>query len=50
MNEEQVAGALAQAFDLHCTRTGPSIPAEEFRKIRPYQGCGSQIPLMAQRG
>ncbi|HEY6546642.1 MAG TPA: BrxA/BrxB family bacilliredoxin, partial [Vicinamibacteria bacterium] len=38
MDEEQVAAALRQAFDQHCARTGPSIPEDEFRKIRPYRG------------
>jgi putative YphP/YqiW family bacilliredoxin len=45
MNEDQVAAALTSAFDQHCARTGPSIPEDEFRKIRPYRGCGSKIPL-----
>ena len=49
MNEEQVSAALRKAFDEHCTRTGPSIDAETFKQIRPYQGCGSQIPLMGRR-
>ena len=45
MNEDQVAQALTGAFDEHCARQGPSIPPEEFQKLRPYQGCGSQIPV-----
>jgi putative YphP/YqiW family bacilliredoxin len=49
MDEEQVALALQGAFDAHCARTGPSLPAEEYAKIRPYSGCGSQIPLMPGR-
>jgi putative YphP/YqiW family bacilliredoxin len=49
MNEQQVSVALGKAFDEHCTKPGPSIDADEFKKIRPYQGCGSQIPLMAGR-
>jgi putative YphP/YqiW family bacilliredoxin len=49
MNEEQVSAALRKAFDEHCTRPGPSIDPETFKQIRPYQGCGSQIPLMGQR-
>lgn len=48
MNEQQVASALGQAFAKHCTKAGPSIDAETFNKIRPYQGCGSQIPLMGR--
>ena len=50
MNEDQVAQALSQAFDTHCTRTGPSIDAETFQKIQPYQGCGSKIPMATSRG
>ena len=30
-------------------KPGPSITAEEFNRIRPFQGCGSQIPLMGAR-
>jgi putative YphP/YqiW family bacilliredoxin len=49
MNEEQVSVALSQAFDQHCTRTGPSIDAKSFQEIHPFQGCGSQIPLAGSR-
>lgn len=49
MNEEQVSAALRKAFDQHCTKQGPSIAPEKFQQIRPYRGCGSQIPLMGQR-
>ena len=45
MNEDQVSAALREAFDRHCARKGPSIDAEKFKEIRPYQGCGSGIPL-----
>lgn len=48
MNEEQVSSALRGAFQQHCARTGPSIDPEKYQKIRPYQGCGSQIPLMGR--
>jgi putative YphP/YqiW family bacilliredoxin len=48
MNEQQVSTALRQAFDQHCAKTGPSIDTETYNKIRPYQGCGSQIPLMGR--
>jgi putative YphP/YqiW family bacilliredoxin len=48
MNEQQVSTALRQAFAQHCTKTGPSIDAETYQKIRPFQGCGSQIPLMGR--
>jgi len=49
MNEDQVSAALRKAFDAHCTKAGPSIDTEKFKQIRPYQGCGSQIPLMGAR-
>jgi bacilliredoxin len=49
MDEEQVAAALCGAFDQHCSRPGPSIDPEAFKRIRPYQGCGSQLPLAAPR-
>jgi putative YphP/YqiW family bacilliredoxin len=49
MNEDQVASALAKAFDDHCVRPGPSIDPETFRQLRPYRGCGSQIPVVNQR-
>jgi bacilliredoxin len=49
MNEQQVADALRHAFDAHCAKAGPSIDPETFAKIRPYEGCGSQIPLMNPR-
>jgi bacilliredoxin len=49
MDEQHVSVALRTAFDEHCSKPGPSIGAEKFKQIRPYQGCGSQIPLMGGR-
>ena len=49
MDEDRVAAALRKAFDEHCQRPGPSIDPEKFRQIRPYQGCGSQIPRLGNR-
>jgi putative YphP/YqiW family bacilliredoxin len=49
MDEAQVAASLRKAFEAHCSRPGPSIDPETFRQIRPYQGCGSQIPLARGR-
>ena len=46
MNEPQVAEALRNAYDTHCARTGPSIAPEKYKEIRPYEGCGSRIPMM----
>jgi putative YphP/YqiW family bacilliredoxin len=44
--DHEVAAALTGAFDAHCSRTGPSIDPEKFRELQPYQGCGSQIPVV----
>ena len=49
MDEDQVSMALRNAFDQNCAKPGPSISPEKFKEIRPYQGCGSQIPLMGRR-
>ena len=49
MNQDQVAGALQGAFDQFCSKPGPSVDAETYRKLQPYQGCGSSIPLMGRR-
>jgi putative YphP/YqiW family bacilliredoxin len=49
MNEPQVAEALKKAFDEHCAKRGPSIAPETYKQIRPFQGCGSQIPLTGSR-
>jgi putative YphP/YqiW family bacilliredoxin len=45
MTDEQVAAALVRTFDEHCAKRGPSVDPETFRKLQPYRGCGSQIPL-----
>ena len=49
MSEEQVAAALKTAFDAHCVKAGPSVDPETFQKLRPYEGCGSQIPRLDPR-
>jgi putative YphP/YqiW family bacilliredoxin len=49
MNEPQVAEALTKAFDEHCSRKGPSVAPEVYKQIRPYEGCGSKIPMMPGR-
>ncbi len=43
-NAQQVAKLLTGIFDQHSSKTGPSIPAEEFEKLSHAQICGSQIP------
>jgi putative YphP/YqiW family bacilliredoxin len=40
----EIADALKRAYNEHCSRKGPSIPAEEFEKIIPNQVCGSSAP------
>ena len=41
---QEIAEGLAEAFNEHCTKKGPSIPAEELAKLRHIKMCGSQIP------
>jgi len=48
MNDLQVAAALTKAFDEHCARTGPSVDPVKFKQLQPYQGCGSQIPMVGR--
>jgi putative YphP/YqiW family bacilliredoxin len=44
MDVRAIAQDLAQAFDAHCTRQGPSIPPEEFAKVVNVMQCSSTIP------
>jgi len=46
MTEHEVAAALKKAFDEHCAKVGPSVDPEKFRQLQPYQGCGSQVPVV----
>jgi len=41
---EEIARELVESFDRCCTRSGPSIPREQFEKIVPVHICGSAIP------
>ncbi len=41
---DEIAGALEQAFRQHCTRKGPSVPAEVYGQVVHARQCGSQIP------
>jgi len=43
---QDLAAALVEAFDKHCTKAGPSIPAEQFAKLSHAKVCGSSIPRM----
>lgn len=40
----EVAADLIAAFNRHCTKSGPSIPPEQFAKLTNVQACGSSIP------
>jgi putative YphP/YqiW family bacilliredoxin len=46
MTDHQVASALKKAFEEHCAKAGPSVDPEKFRQLQPYQGCGTQIPMV----
>jgi putative YphP/YqiW family bacilliredoxin len=43
---QEVAAALVEAFDAHCSKPGPSIPPEQFSKLGHAKVCGSTIPRM----
>ena len=40
----ELAGDLVAAFNAHCSKPGPSIPADQFAKLKNVQACGSGIP------
>jgi putative YphP/YqiW family bacilliredoxin len=44
MEVDQIADELAEAFRQHCTKTGPSVPAEVYNTVVHARQCGSQIP------
>lgn len=39
-----LAAALVKAFEANCARPGPSIPTEQFAKLKNARACGSSIP------
>jgi len=41
---EMVAEELIDAFNTHCTKTGPSVPNEVYEAIMHAKACGSKIP------
>lgn len=45
MDAGAIAQTLAQAYDEHCDRKGPSVPREVFEKNTSVQQCGSTIPI-----
>jgi len=44
MEARAIAQDLAQAFDAHCTRQGPSVTPEAFAKVVNVMQCSSTIP------
>lgn len=42
---EQISEYWRGIFNEHCTKQGPSIPAEHFAKVLYAKQCGSKIPL-----
>lgn len=44
MTPDEVARELVKAFGEHCTRKGPSVPADVYGQIVHARQCGSQIP------
>jgi putative YphP/YqiW family bacilliredoxin len=48
MQDHEVAAALRKAFDEHCAKAGPSVDPETFKRLQPYRGCGSQIPVIGR--
>lgn len=45
MNEEMVAQNLAEAFERHCARKGPSVAPEVYENLVSEKRCGSSVPL-----
>ena len=41
---DMVADELTEAFNEHCTKTGPSVPPEVYEAIMHAKACGSKIP------
>jgi putative YphP/YqiW family bacilliredoxin len=42
---DMVAEELVEAFNIHCTKEGPSVPKEAYEAILHAKACGSKIPL-----
>lgn len=43
MDADDIAEALAKAFDDLCAKPGPSIPLSEYEKLEFARSCGSKI-------
>ena len=44
MMPDEIAGELEKAYRQHCTRNGPSVPADVYGQVVHARQCGSQIP------
>jgi bacilliredoxin len=44
MSADEVSEELRKAFLQHCSRKGPSVPFDVYRKVVHARQCGSQIP------
>lgn len=44
----EIAKRLKLEFDQNCSKKGPSISPEEFKKAEKFRTCGSKIPLLNQ--
>jgi putative YphP/YqiW family bacilliredoxin len=44
MSTEQIVEELTKAFAQHCSRKGPSVPAEVYGQVVHARQCGSTIP------
>ena len=44
MTPDEIARELVKAFGQHCTRTGPSVPADVYAQVVHARQCGSQVP------
>jgi len=42
---QQISEYWRKIFNEHCSKQGPSIPAEHFAKVMHAKACGSKIPL-----
>jgi putative YphP/YqiW family bacilliredoxin len=43
---EEVAELLILVFNKFCSRKGPSIPKEDYKKLEYAKACGSSIPKL----
>ena len=44
MRPDDIAEELKKTYSQHCTRKGPSVPADVYDRVVHAQQCGSQIP------